>query len=268
MASVLFAATSITAEGQATAPADERVAAAMTALEGQDAPAADAAATTLAKLGKPAMPALIADLRRPEEAVRARAAGAIRQILVADPAAAPNDHGKAHWEAQAARVEIGMTHKQVQEILPPWLGGGGIGSGQSSTEWYSVDDYWRVMLVYHNTKGLMQKPEIQPMVVDHWSAPPANFTGTWTAWYVNGQKSHEIEYRNGKYNGTFTTFHPNGKKCVEQHYVNHTAEGTDTGWYPDGRKMYEGTYRHGKQVGTWTHWHEDGQVKLVQKFGE
>lgn len=49
-----------------------------------------------------------------------------------------------------------------------------------------------------------------------WVAPPADFTGVWTTYFANGQRSHEIHYSNGRYSGIFTAFHSNGSKAYVQ----------------------------------------------------
>src|SRR4051812_38925295 len=56
-----------------------------------------AAVNALAKIGKPAAPALVKALGDPRNDLRAGAAEALRIVLAADPASAPNCHTEADW---------------------------------------------------------------------------------------------------------------------------------------------------------------------------
>lgn len=94
---------------------------------------------------------------------------------------------------------------------------------------------------------------------------PADFTGVWTTYFVNGQRSHEIHCRNGKYFGTFTSFYPSGPKSVVQHSGADGAEGEEIGYFPSGAVMYRGQYSKGAQVGVWVWYDEDGSVRSTQE---
>ena len=235
-----------------------------------------AAVRALMKIGKPAVPALVKALDDPRNDVRAYAAEAIRAILAVDPAAAPNYHDRAYWEKQIRGVNVGMELEEaVRSLLPnatpaereqamqagPW-------SGQSGVFMLRLDDYWTVTLYVVNIedKKLCQAPALNQHVRSTWVQPPADYTGIWVTWFVNGQKANEVHYRNGQYGGTFTAFHDNGGRCYEQHYKENICDGTDTGWYRSGKKMYEGQYKDGKQDGRWQHWYEDGKPQCLQEY--
>jgi uncharacterized protein len=94
-----------------------------------------------------------------------------------------------------------------------------------------------------------------------WIEPPADFTGVWITYFVNGQRSHEIHYRNGQYFGTLTSFHANGAKAVVQHIGAEGAEGEETDYSPSGALNYAGRHSNGKPAGTWVSYNEDGSVR-------
>ncbi len=146
---------------------------------------------------------------------------------------------------------------------------GGDWSGHSGSSAYRLDDYWvvRLYLIDHDNKKLHNHaPDLIQSVLSVWIAPPAKYTGEWVTWHVNGQKAHEIQYRDGKYDGTFTAFHDDGSKSYQQHYTAGICHGSDTGWHRNGKISYEAQYDHGKQVGTWRWWDENGRETSVQEW--
>ena len=79
-------------------------------------------------------------------------------------------------------------------------------------------------------------PELLRSVRRVWVVPPAQYTGVWVTWYVNGQKEHEVQYRSGKIDGTYTTFYDNGAKEYERHLMD-IHHGGETGWHRNGKKL-------------------------------
>src|SRR5688572_21724834 len=81
----------------------------------------------------------------------------------------------------------------------------GAWSGQSGFSICRLDDYWTatLQLVNAGNERLSRLPTLSRSVRSIWIAPPANYKGTWVTWFVNGRRSHEIEYRDGQYDGTF-----------------------------------------------------------------
>ncbi|MCO5053975.1 MAG: hypothetical protein M9920_16990 [Verrucomicrobiae bacterium] len=117
---------------------------------------------------------------------------------------------------------------------------------------------------FRNKGDILFERTLSPSLRNVWVAPPTNFAGIWITYFVNGQKSHQIHYDDGKYHGEFIAYSPDGSKCYVQHYDHHVAEGADTGYFASGRTNYYGVYKGGKQVGTWTWYNEDGSVKSTQ----
>jgi hypothetical protein len=223
--------------------------------------------TSLAATNAPAQDAtvraLIEKLTNTDSDVRATAAADLRKLLASDAGARTNNHGRLYWEERLRQVKPGMKHDDVQRILPPADNSVMEAfSGRSGNRIWRLDDYWTV-LVYYNWPDTVHEwaPTLRRRAREIWVDPPAEFTGTWTTYHINGQKAREAEYENGKTNGAVMSYHDNGRKAVEQHYVNGTCSGTDRGWYADGATSYEGNYVDGKQDGTWTHWSEDGRLQ-------
>lgn len=273
---VLAAGLAIATVRAAPPRADDAVAAQVTKLASDDKAACAAAVEALVAIGRPAAPALVQALQDPREEVRAGAAAALRRILAADPAAAPNRHDRTHWERRLAELRVGMTVDQALAVLLPDATPemrraavqAGAWSGQSGFSIVRLDDYWTANLPLTNARNetLAGIPTLARSVRNVWVAPPAGHSGPWTAWFVNGQKAHAIEYKDGVYHGTFTAFRDDGGKLYEQHYVKGVCEGADTGWYPGGAKMYEGTYRAGNQDGRWQHWYADGTPQCARDY--
>ncbi len=211
---------------------------------------------------------LVARLREASNESRAAAAASLRQALATNPSRRTNDHGREYWEQRTAKVKPGMKHAEVLKLLPPFGQGGtgGMGSGASHVGTWRLDHYWTVVVQYQNPDRVIKRPELRRRAMSIWVKPLEDYTGSWVTWHVNGQKSHEIEYKNGKYDGRFTSYYDNGRKMVEQHYRSGIGSGVDTGWSRDGRKLYEGKYVGGKRQGTWTHWNEDGKLKSREQI--
>jgi len=211
---------------------------------------------------------LVSQLRDNDELVRAEAAGQIRKTLAEHPERRSRDNGREYWEKRIARVEIGMKHTDVVELLPSLTmqpADDLLHTGPGSADWryanWRLDHYWTITILYQNPDRVRELPKLQNSAMDVWADPPEKYTGIWTTWFVNGQKSSQRSYRDGKYHGTLTVYHDNGNKSYEQHYEEGTCSGKDSGWNRDGTKMYEGQYVNGKQHGTWTHWYADGKLR-------
>lgn len=134
---------------------------------------------------------------------------------------------RTNWDALLAQIKVGdtMTNvwKQIHQYNPKaepgayWAGGIGRISGFQD---YRLDDLWsaRCSFVEDDSGGrkLTEKALVQSMREIR-LVPPSNFTGTWTLYFANGQKSDDIEYRDGKY-VTWVIYYPTGAKREFQHY--------------------------------------------------
>ena len=199
------------------------------------------------------------DLGSPSQGVRDAAAKVLRSSYIAPP--------RANWEAVVDSITDGMTKTKLLELLAPYhvTTLGGFGSGSSHSQTYRLDDAWILVCGFRNQGDVLYSRTLSPSLRSVWVAPPSNFTGIWITYFVNGEKSHEIHYDDGKYHGEFIAYSPDGSKSVVQHYDHHISEGADTGYYPSGRTKYEGVYKAGKMVGTWIWYKEDGSVESTKE---
>lgn len=234
------------------------------------------AANVAAPANQPATAALVQSLSDPKNDVRAAAAQKLRAALAIDPTSAPNHHERAFWEKRLAAVAVGTRFDDALRILLPEATADerkaavqmGAWSGQSGFNMVRLDDYSTVTLplVDADNEKLGGPPVLNRSVRSIWVQPTAKFIGTWTTWFVNGQKAHEIEYRDGQYDGTFTAYHDDGSRGYEQHYKAGVCDGADTGWYRGGRKMYDARYKDGKQDGRWEHYYPDGKPQAATEY--
>jgi hypothetical protein len=208
-------------------------------------------------IGSPA-----SDLSLPSQEARDAAAKVLRSTYT--PASRTN------WEAVVSGITNGMTKTTVLELLSPFkvTPQGGPGGGGSYSESYRLDDAWILICRYRNKGDVLLERTLSPSLRHIWVAPPADYTGIWVTYYVNGQKSHEIHYDAGKYQGEFIAYNPDGSKCYVQHFDHQVAEGTDTGYFASGRTSYQGIYKAGKPVGTWTWYNEDGSKKSTKDYSK
>jgi hypothetical protein len=140
-----------------------------------------------------------------------------------------------------------------------------IAEGFSSFEQCCLDDMWMLDCVFSECDNTIQAIRLVEHMKRVWSAPPTNFTGVWTTYFVNGQKSQEIHYKDGIYFGELISFHSDGSKSVVQHYDESGCNGDDTGYFPSGKIEYRAHYKEGKPVGTWIWYNEDGTVRSTQE---
>lgn len=179
------------------------------------------------------------------------------------------EHDSAFWYAMVKRtnmrVEVGDVIKSLgldtneQEI--------GMCFGQGCFNTYRLDNSMVLQLYFKSNKPntvyfdtIIWQPK--RIYVD----APAKFTGEWVTYYVNGQRSHTVQYTNGLYNGLFISYHANGKIAYQQQYTNGEINGEDRGFYFSGKLMYVGNYKDGKQEGEWIHYWENGNVKTKMNF--
>jgi hypothetical protein len=186
------------------------------------------------------------DLGAQSQEVRDAAARELRASFVA-PA-------RSRWEPVVAAIKPGDTKEAILDMLRKLKVGqeSVFASGQTSTETYRLDDAWLLSCSFQRSGATQTVMEatLHERLRHIWVAPPPDFSGVWTVYFVNGQRSHEINYANGKYSGVFTSFRSDGSKSVVQHYGPRGADGEDTGYFPSGRIMYSGRYKNGSQVGS------------------
>lgn len=202
------------------------------------------------------------DLASASQTTRDTAAAKLRTSFKPTP--------RAKLDALVAKIKKpGMTKQKTLALLKPYkpqTEGGGAGGG-GETILYRIDDSWIIECGFSTRgDGSVLAARLVASVRGVWVEPPKGFTGVWTTYYANGQRSNEITYKDGKYDGTFTSFHQDGSKATVQSYGPNGANGDDTGYHPNGKVAYRGSYKDGKQVGVWTWYDENGKVTSTKQY--
>jgi hypothetical protein len=209
------------------------------------------------------VPDAVNRLRDPQPAVRDAAAAEIRRALATNPAAA-GDPGEAFWKKKLAAIKPGITAEQFKAATGA-TEEGGAGSGQTHTMIFRLDDHWVVEIYFDNPDRLREVGPLTSSLRSIWIAPPKDFTGKWTTYFVNGVLSHDIDYSKGTYR-RFASYYDNGQLVYEQRYVDGTIDGPEVGYHRDGKKAYEGKYAGGKRIGRWVHWHPNGKMESEETY--
>jgi hypothetical protein len=175
---------------------------------------------------------LIVALASANQEERAKAADDLRLVLGRDPSAAPNRHERAFWEARLAKISPGMSQDAVIKLLypnhawtiPSYKEMRGAWSGQSGTATYRLDDYWTATIYFIKPESpeVSLAPVLNEEVRSVWIAPPKDFTGLWTTYFVNGQKAYEGRYEHGKQVGTWRWWDEAGKLTSEKTFAEPT----------------------------------------------
>ena len=92
------------------------------------------------------------------------------------------------------------------------------------------------------------------------------YTGKAFSFYKNGQKSREINFKDGKEDGNTITWYENGKLSVASNYKDGKKDGVTVLWYENGQKQGEANFKNGKKVGLFVMWHENGKKSYEGNF--
>jgi hypothetical protein len=173
---------------------------------------------------------------------------------------------RTNWDSLLASIKVGDRQADVNKRLERrhFKSEGAGGSGSWDGQLFRLDDLWVLELSSQN--GLVVDRNLREQMRAIWVSPSAAFSGIWITYFVNGQKSNEIHYKDGSYSGEFVAFYPDGSKCYVQHYNHQMAHGTDTGFFPSGRINYRGEYKTNAQIGIWVWYNEDGSTNSVKKY--
>jgi beta-lactamase regulating signal transducer with metallopeptidase domain/uncharacterized GH25 family protein len=133
-------------------------------------------------------------------------------------------------------------------------------------EVFRLDDQQIARVWFDRQTGNYLKSELIPQVRSVWVEPPADYTGVWTTYFVNGNRRYQISYQSGKYDGPYLAYYDNGKVAVSQQYSMQICDGEDIGYYPSGEVLHLGNYAADRQVGLWTFYYPNGSVRTTQKY--
>ena len=180
------------------------------------------------------------------------------RILKADYVVSKKDK----WEKIVSTFKVGDKRSSViDKFLPLKLDRGpSAGSGHSHSESLRIDSDWVLTLHVDDDDQTVYNWELSQDTQYYWVNPPKNYSGKWITYYANGNKSHEIDYANGKYFGRFISYYSTGEICVIQRYDENGINGDDVGYFKSGKKAYEGKYLNGHQSGIWSWFDESGKI--------
>jgi antitoxin component YwqK of YwqJK toxin-antitoxin module len=200
----------------------------------------------------------LADLASPSQAIRDSAAKEIRTTFQPTP--------ESKWTPIIDKIEKGQSKTDILELLRPYNVSeqGELAGGGSYSESYRLDNEWVLTCWYINKSDTLIERRLNHKMKHIWVKPPEQYSGKWIVYFANGQISHELNYKDGKYFGELRANRSDGSLCVLQHSTETGANGADIGYHPSGKVAYRGTYKDGQRVGTWTWYDENGNVTSTQ----
>jgi MORN repeat variant len=195
------------------------------------------------------------DIESASPEVRAAAAKVLLRSFTPPP--------REKWEEVFKPQVKGMTREKLEEYLQPYyvIPGSGAGGGGGYSKSYRLDDCWEVVCGFLQKDDTLVSWKFYSSPKRVWVEPPRDFTGAWTTYHVNGQKSAEAQYVDGRRHGTGTVFSEYGAELCVEHYTQGLPDGETLWYYPSGRLRSRGFYKAGNPVGTWTHYKKDGTVE-------
>lgn len=205
------------------------------------------------------------DLGSPSPETREAAAKILREK-------ARNAPGK-EWEALKGAIREGDTRVEIMDLLQPREGTFELkmrsgDSDATDADWYRLDDHWVLWCTFQKKGEKLLRLDLVQQPIHVPVDPPAGFTGLWTTYYVNGQRSEEVQYVDGKCAGTSTSFHADGKISRVTNYAEGELDVEMLFFSRSGKLQQRSHFRAGKPAGTWTWYHEDGTVKKTEEFPE
>ncbi len=199
----------------------------------------------------------ISELGSPSQETRDAAAEQLRATFTPTPG--------EQWEPLLSAIKTGDKKKSVLDRAHSAKAENGPGTGQSHMEQYRLDDCWMLSCWYRNADDSVFRATLVETMRNIWVEPPRDFSGAWVTYFVNGHKSHEIHYKNGKRLGTLTAYYSDGSKHYVQTYSESGVDGPDTGYFRSGRIKYRAQYKDGSPVGTWTWYDEEGRPRYSEE---
>ena len=182
---------------------------------------------------------------------------------------------RANGDALVARLKLGMKESAVAGLL---IAAGATNEPDESieneiTKAYRVDDLWVVRCSFTNSvpgksEGGLSAAKLVERMDRVLVKPPADFTGDWITYWVNGQTNFDSHYLNGKLNGVNTSYYPNGAISDVASRRDGVLDGEATAYYSSGKIQSKGQYRAGAQVGRWIWYKDDGKVESEKDFGK
>lgn len=91
--------------------------------------------------------------------------------------------------------------------------------------------------------------------------------GTYTAYYMNGQKMGITNYKEGVKHGVSESWHENGNKASEISFVDGLEHGELKVYFPNGQLRMQAEFEKGERVGMQQEWDTAGTLINVYMHG-
>lgn len=164
------------------------------------------------------------------------------------------------WKKLLSRIHKGMTIDELEKTIDRHRRSGINCGGGGCTTGYRMDDYYDLVVGYSSESKKVFTFELSSALYAVVVTPPDNYSGKWVEYYVNGQKSEESNYKNGRWEGEVVSYHSNGKFALVKYFIMGENNGEERGYYPSGKISYIGQYFDGKPSGKWKFYKEDGTL--------
>ena len=135
----------------------------------------------------------IDDFASPDQGIRDKAAAELRITF--------KDTPEIKWNLTVDKIKKGQPKKEILDFLRSFdvKGEGGAGSGQSHFQSYRLDDEWILICRFQNDGDVLIDRKLERSLRHVWIAPAKDFSGLWVTYFVNGHKSHPINFRDGQF---------------------------------------------------------------------
>ena len=141
-------------------------------------------------------------------------------------------------------------------------------NGQKESE-ETFKDGKKLSAKYWNSKGEYQGVNYDEFEfrerIAYLKGSDTPYTGKVFRLYKNGQKRHEVNYKDGNKVGLQTGWHSNGQKKGEGNFKDGKEDGLFVNWHANGQKQAEGNFKDGKQISA-KFWNSKGEP--VESFKE
>ncbi len=84
--------------------------------------------------------------------------------------------------------------------------------------------------------------------------------------HANGQVYVEGYFKNNRRTGTWTAYFENGMKQSENQYKKGYNHGASKVWFPNGKIRYQGSYTNNVKTGEWQYYKEDGSIATTVDY--
>jgi hypothetical protein len=205
-------------------------------------------------------------------------AGALKDLYAKDPKAF-GDPGEQFWTDRLAKLQLptaGLADRE-KAFETATKGGSTIEADSSVLERdYQLDDFWATR--FHFTESVNKAAALDGRKVQSADPPrrhvvhvvvaqPAQYTGAWTTYFVNGAVAQTVDYQGGVKHRE-RTYWENGQVQRDTTYATdkELVDGKEIQYFRDGGLATESNWKEGKKVGTERTFYETGKLEEEKTF--